>query len=147
MSWLVGSLKKYADFNGRARRSEFWIFATFFVAVLLAANYIDALDGKRVPVAAGMGVLELSASLLLLLPFLSAGARRLHDTNRSGWWMLLLYAPYLGWIAARGNADAELLTLGGVFVGFVALVILLCLPGDPMENRFGPNPRGVTDLR
>jgi uncharacterized membrane protein YhaH (DUF805 family) len=146
MAWLVGSLKKYADFNGRARRTEFWIFAVFFVVILLGANYVDALDGKRVPVAAGMGVLELSASLLLLLPFLSAGARRLHDSNRSGWWMLLLYAPYLGWIAGRGDESAELVSLGGVFVGFIALVILLCLPGEPMENRFGPNPRGVSDL-
>jgi uncharacterized membrane protein YhaH (DUF805 family) len=143
MNYLLGSFRKYAEFNGRARRSEFWTFAAFFVVVLLGANYVDALDGNRVPVAAGMGVLELSASLLLLLPFLSSGARRLHDTGRSGWWMLLLYVPYLGWIASRGNMQGELVTLGGVFVGFVALVILLVLPGDPMENRFGPNPRGL----
>jgi uncharacterized membrane protein YhaH (DUF805 family) len=60
--------------------------------------------------------------------------------------MLLLYIPYLGWLLSRDNPDAVLVTLGGVFVGFVALVILLALPGDPMENRFGPNPRGVSDL-
>jgi uncharacterized membrane protein YhaH (DUF805 family) len=143
MQYLVGSFQKYAEFNGRARRSEFWAFAALFVIVLLGANYVDALDGKRVPVAAGMGVLELSASLLLLLPFLSSGARRLHDTGRSGWWMMLLYIPYLAWIVARGNPQGELASLGGVFVGFVALVILLLLPGDPMENRFGPNPRGL----
>lgn len=143
MNYLFDPFRKYADFNGRARRAEFWSFATLFVIVLLAANYIDAYDGDRVPVAAGMGVLELSASLLLLLPILSTGARRLHDTNRSGWWMLLLYLPYLGWIAGRGDDTAELVSLGGVFVGFIALVILLALPGDPMENRFGPNPRGL----
>lgn len=143
MNYLFDPFRKYADFNGRARRSEFWSFAALFVIALLAANYVDAYDGNRVPVAAGMGVLELSASLLLLLPFLSAGARRLHDTSRSGWWMMLLYLPYLCWIAGRGNETAELVSLGGVFVGFVALVILLALPGDPMENRFGPNPRGL----
>lgn len=147
MNWLFNPLKKYADFNGRARRTEFWAFAVLFVVILLGANYVDAMDGRREPVAAGMGVIELSASLLLLLPFLSTGARRLHDTNRSGWWMLLLYLPYLAWIAGREDRTAELVSLGGIFVGFIALVILLSLPGEPMENRFGPNPRGVSNVR
>jgi uncharacterized membrane protein YhaH (DUF805 family) len=143
MNYILDPFRKYADFSGRARRSEFWSFAAVFVIALLAANYLDALDGSRVPVAAGMGVVELSASLLLLLPFLSSGARRLHDTGRSGWWMLLLYLPYLSWIATRGDRSAELVMLGGLFVGFVALMILLALPGDQMENRFGANPRGL----
>jgi uncharacterized membrane protein YhaH (DUF805 family) len=143
MRYILDPFKKYADFSGRARRSEFWTFAALFAVMLLGANYVDAIDGERVPVAAGMGIVELTASILLLLPFLSAGARRLHDCNRSGWWMLLLYLPYLGWIAGRGNRTAELLALGGVFVGFIALVILLALPGDAAENRFGPNPRGL----
>jgi uncharacterized membrane protein YhaH (DUF805 family) len=143
MYWIIAPFQKYADFHGRARRIEFWAFSALFVIATLIANYIDALDGERKPVAGRFGVIELTVSLLLLLPFLSVGARRLHDSGRSGWWMLLLYIPYLGWIAAEHNRPMELVSLGGVAVGFVALVILMALPGNPMENRFGPDPRGV----
>ncbi len=143
MHWVIAPFKKYADFSGRSRRVEFWSFSVLFVALTLAANFIDAMDGVRVPVAAGMGVMELSISLMLLLPFLAVGARRLHDTGRSGWWMMLLYFPYLGWIISRDNPRAELMSLGALTIGFVALVIFLVLPGSEMENRYGPNPRGV----
>jgi uncharacterized membrane protein YhaH (DUF805 family) len=146
MQWIVTPFMKYADFGGRATRREFWSFLGLFAAVTIAARYIDGMDGERVPVAAGMGVLELSASLILLLPTLSCGARRLHDTGRAGWWMMLLYLPYLGWIAAAGNRSLMLIAAGAIIVGAVALVILLLLPGTPMENRFGADPRGVGTL-
>ena len=78
--------KKYANFNGRASRSEFWWFSLFciivtFVAVIFDSIYIDN--------AQTMGPVELLSSLALLLPSLSVTARRLHDVGRSGWWMLI----------------------------------------------------------
>ncbi|HEY1271607.1 MAG TPA: DUF805 domain-containing protein [Terriglobales bacterium] len=72
---------KYADFNGRATRSEYW---WFFLAVLLASAVASIIDLK----------LFVLVSLVTALPLISAGARRLHDTNRSGWWQLLALVPF-----------------------------------------------------
>jgi DNA-binding CsgD family transcriptional regulator len=76
-------LNKYAEFNGRASRSEFWWFSLFMVLVASALVYISQTAGEVFLIAA-------------LLPFLAAGARRLHDTGRSGWWELFILAPYGG---------------------------------------------------
>lgn len=146
MDWMSSPFRKYADFTGRATRREFWFFLLLYSVLVLAANFFDVLDGDRVVVAARMGAAELTVSILLLLPLLSTSARRLHDSDRSGWWMMLLYLPYVGWVAAQGRQDAELVVSGAILVGFVALVILFLLPGTPMENRFGPNPRGVSGI-
>lgn len=143
MDWIASPFRKYADFTGRATRREFWSFIVIYSVAVLAANFFDALDGNRVVVAARMGAAELTVSIVLLLPLLAASARRLHDSDRSGWWMMLLYLPYVGWVAAHNRPEAELVVSGAILVGFVALVILLILPGTPMENRFGSNPRGV----
>lgn len=143
MDWMTSPFRKYADFTGRATRREFWFFFALYSVAVLAANFFDALDGTRIVVAARMGAAELTVSILLLLPLLSSTARRLHDSARSGWWMMLLYLPYVGWVAAQNRPDAELVVSGAILVGFVALLILLLLPGTPMENRYGPNPRGV----
>ncbi len=145
MQWIVEPLRKYAVFEGRARRTEFWSFFLVFLGVTLLARYFDALDGVRVPVAAGMGVFELVVSLMLLLPLITSGVRRLHDTDRSGWWSLFLYIPYLGWIASEQNQKLLLISAGTLFVGFVALAVPLVLSGTPGANRFGNNPRGLAD--
>ena len=129
-------------FTGRSTRTEFWVFALFFVVATMAANYFDALDGDRHPIVGSrFGTAELVVSLLLLLPILSVGTRRLHDSGRSGWWMMMLYIPYLGWSIAKDIPTAETLSLGGVLVGFLALTILFLLPGDPSANMFGEAPR------
>ncbi len=129
-------------FTGRSTRTEFWVFALFFVVATMAANYFDALDGDRHPIVGSrFGTAELVVSLLLLLPILSVGTRRLHDSGRSGWWMMMLYIPYLGWSIAKDIPTAETLSLGGVLVGFLALTILFLLPGDPSANMFGEPPR------
>ncbi len=141
MKYIINCFRNYAVFEGRARRTEFWLFCCLFVGALLLAYYLDTIDGERVPIAAGMGILELSTFMILLLPSLSSGARRLHDSNRSGWWMMLLYIPYLGWILSLNNERAMAASAGGLLVGCIALVILLVLPGDEEENRFGLNPR------
>jgi uncharacterized membrane protein YhaH (DUF805 family) len=76
---------KYADFNGRASRSEYWWFVLFIVlgsaATSLFGNTLSALF-----------------SLATLLPSIAAATRRLHDTNRSGWWQLIIFVPVAGWI-------------------------------------------------
>jgi uncharacterized membrane protein YhaH (DUF805 family) len=78
---------KYADFNGRATRSEYWWFMLFLFLVSAGLNMVN-----RAGVVAGL------FSLATLIPSFAAGARRLHDTNRSGWWQLLFLVPIIGWI-------------------------------------------------
>lgn len=143
MQWITGPLQNYAVFTGRSRRTEFWGFCVVVGALTLLAKYIDSLDGSRVPVAAGMGIIELVVFLMLLLPFVSVTVRRLHDTDRAGWWVMLLYIPYLSTIAARGNRSLQLVTAGALVMGAIALAVLLIMPGVPGANRFGNNPRGL----
>ena len=76
--------KKYADFNGRAKRPEFWWWALFVFLISLAAQMLS-------------NTLSMLVSLGTLLPSLAVGARRLHDIGRSGWWQLVGLIPFLGW--------------------------------------------------
>jgi uncharacterized membrane protein YhaH (DUF805 family) len=143
MFWVLEPFRKYADFNGRARRTEFFSFALLFLVVQFAAGRIDARSGVIATVAFRMGIVELIVSLLLLLPLVAVGVRRLHDSGRSGWWLLLFYIPYLGWLVSAQNNSGELVSLGALAVGTIATLVLFALPGMPMENRFGADPRGV----
>lgn len=77
--------RKYADFNGRAGRPEYWWFYLFLLICNLVLSEISAVIG-------------LVFALATLVPSIAAGTRRLHDTGRSGWWQLLWFVPVLGWI-------------------------------------------------
>ncbi len=76
---------KYADFSGRAKRSEYWWFVLFIVIVSLVLSMFSQ-------------VLSGIFSLAVFVPSIAAAARRLHDTNRSGWWQLIVFLPLVGWI-------------------------------------------------
>jgi uncharacterized membrane protein YhaH (DUF805 family) len=91
-------LSKYADFNGRARRSEFWWFFLFTIIVSFVASILDTILGTDYAGSTSGGLINSLASLALLLPGLAVGARRLHDTGRSGWWQLLWIVICIGWI-------------------------------------------------
>jgi uncharacterized membrane protein YhaH (DUF805 family) len=91
-------LGKYADFSGRARRSEFWWFFLFTSLVSVVTSVVDSVIGTDYGGAANGGILNTLASLALLLPGLAVGARRLHDTGRSGWWQLLWFVICVGWL-------------------------------------------------
>jgi uncharacterized membrane protein YhaH (DUF805 family) len=112
-------LHKYADFSGRARRSEFWWWVLFTIMVGLVAGIIDAILGTRT--VGGNGLVGSLANLALLLPSLAVGARRLHDTGRSGWWQLL-------WIV--------------IIVGWVVLIVWWCSDSQG-DNQYGPSPTGA----
>lgn len=86
MDYFIGALKKYADFNGRARREEYWMFVLIYMVI----NIILAV--------LGMDVISMIVGLALLVPSISIGARRLHDTSRSGWWQLIYFVPLIGLI-------------------------------------------------
>jgi uncharacterized membrane protein YhaH (DUF805 family) len=112
-------LHKYADFTGRGRRSEYWWWVLFTVLVGLVAGIIDAVLGTST--VRGNGLIGSLANLALLLPSLAVGARRLHDTGRSGWWQLL-------WIA--------------IIIGWIPLIVWLCTDSHP-DNQYGPSPKGA----
>jgi uncharacterized membrane protein YhaH (DUF805 family) len=106
--------RQYAVFEGRARRSEYWWFFLFNVLMQGATGLLDAaLFGG------GTGVVNGLYTLAVLLPGLGVAVRRLHDTGRSGWWLLVSLVPLLG---------------------FILLLIWFCKPGDIGPNRFGSDP-------
>jgi uncharacterized membrane protein YhaH (DUF805 family) len=88
--------RKYADFHGRARRSEYWFFFLFTAIVGIVGGILDTVFGLRNDY--GTGPIQGVLNLALLIPTLAVGARRLHDTSRSGWWLLIGLIPLVGWI-------------------------------------------------
>ncbi|WP_310498117.1 DUF805 domain-containing protein [Sandarakinorhabdus sp.] len=157
--WMMEPLRKYATFSGRARRAEYWWFYLFYILVTVVTNIVDGITG--VPVLSAL------AALGLIIPFLAVAARRLHDTNRSGWWMLaptVAAIPYIfGMItmvagglgaAAGANAGFGVLGAGGaltVISGLamlglgILLLVWFCTRGTDGPNRFGADPLGAGD--
>ncbi len=121
MNWYLGVLKKYAVFDGRARRKEYWFFALFNLIAMIILSMVDATIGTY-DMESGFGVLSTIYGLAVLLPSIGVGIRRLHDTDRSGWWLLIAFVP---------------------LIGGIVLLIFAVLDSTPGDNRFGPNPKGV----
>lgn len=107
MSWYLEVLKKYAVFSGRARRKEYWMFFLINLIISFALGFVGALLGDK------GGIIGNLYSLALLVPSIAVGVRRLHDTNRVGWWLLV---PIVN-------------------------LIFLAEAGHPGVNQYGPNPK------
>ena len=118
MEEFIGAYKKYADFEGRASRKEYWMFYLFYIIAIIVLSIIDALLGMY-SLESGIGLLSGIFALGSMIPFIAVAARRLHDTNRSGWWQLLLLIP---------------------IIGPIWLLIYLVIRGNDGENSFGENP-------
>jgi len=86
MDYFIGALKKYADFTGRARRQEYWMFILIYMIINIALAVL------------GLELVSSLVALGLLIPSMSIAARRLHDTGRSGWWQLIVLIPIIGFI-------------------------------------------------
>ena len=95
MSWYLEALKKYAVFSGRSRRKEYWYFVLFNIIVSIVLGWIDALLGTRGSYA-GAGLLSGIYGLAVLIPTLAVTVRRLHDIDRTGWWILIGLVPLIG---------------------------------------------------
>jgi uncharacterized membrane protein YhaH (DUF805 family) len=122
MNCYLEVLKKYAVFSGRARRKEYWMFFLFNLIITLVLALIDSLTGTFSS-QAGLGLLSGLYSLAVLIPSIAVTVRRLHDTGRSGWWILLGLIPVIGGII---------------------LLIFMVLDSEPGENQYGPNPKATT---
>jgi uncharacterized membrane protein YhaH (DUF805 family) len=142
MEWIVGPLKNYATFSGRARRLEFWVFLLFVTIVQAAGYYYDARASDAEPIAAGMGVGVLLTTALFLVPSVAVGVRRLHDSGRSGLWMLLGYGPMaLANLPMESGTPHEFVLAGALVMGIGGLFFMMAIPGTSGQNQFGPDPR------
>src|SRR5688500_8500448 len=93
MQWYLKVLRQYVDFNGRARRTEYWMFALFTIIISIVLGLLDLMLGLTFVEGSTSGWLGLIYGLATLLPSLGVGVRRLHDTGRSGWWLLIGLVP------------------------------------------------------
>ena len=119
MQWYLKVLSQYADFSGRARRTEYWMFVLFNVIALTILTIVDYATGLTFG-QGGLGVLGAIYALAVLIPGIAVQVRRLHDTDRSGFWWFLNLIP---------------------LVGPIVLLVFYCLDGTPSANRFGADPK------
>lgn len=119
MNWYFEVLKKYADFNGRARRSEFWMFTLISTIISVILYLID----KRIMPGSGIQLLYTVYSLAVLVPSLAVSVRRLHDSGRSGWWILINVIPILGQLV---------------------YLVFLVQDSQPAANHYGSSPKLAT---
>ncbi len=142
MHWMFLPFRRYAEFSGRSRRMEYWMFAllnaivmvVIFGAMFAMRDIDDVAVDPANPLAiygwmfSGVGVLLLLWFLAVLVPSIAVSVRRLHDRDMSGWW-------YLGFVIGG------LIPYIGLLISLAFLVIML-LPGTPGPNRFGEDPKG-----
>ena len=98
MNWYLDVLRKYAVFRGRARRREYWLFFLVSTIIFVGLSIIDVATGTFSP-SVGIGLLGGLYSLATLIPGIAVTVRRLHDTDRSGWWLLIGVIPVIGALA------------------------------------------------
>jgi uncharacterized membrane protein YhaH (DUF805 family) len=130
--YFVDTLKqRYADFKGRATRSEYWYFLLFSIIIGLILSLLDSMlinpilgihpldeNGKT-------GILGTLFSLATLIPSFALALRRLHDIGKKGWWILLALIPVVN------------------FIGMFVLLYFFTKDSQPGSNKYGPNPKGM----
>jgi uncharacterized membrane protein YhaH (DUF805 family) len=107
-------LTKYADFSGRARRSEYWYFFLFGALVNIVVSIFAG--------AIHLSFLSYLVSLALIVPSVAVGVRRLHDIGKSGWWLLISLVP---------------------LVGPIVLIVFLATDTNPSGDQYGPSPKAI----
>jgi uncharacterized membrane protein YhaH (DUF805 family) len=115
MEWYVDVLRNFSNFSGRARRKEYWMFVLINTIIAFVLGVIDrVLFGADLPVFSGL------YALVVLVPAIAVSIRRLHDTGRSGWWLLIALIP---------------------LVGPIVLLVFYLLDSDRDPNAYGPSPK------
>ena len=120
MGWATLPLKKYAEFTGRSRRKEYWMFVLLTIGIYVLASILDRIAGMNGLIAGVYGPITTVVELGLLVPSIAVSIRRLHDTDRSGWWLLIGLVP---------------------IVGGIVLLVFMVLEGTHGANRFGADPK------
>ncbi len=119
MEWFLKVVRdNYANFDGRARRKEYWMFVLIYIIIAFVISILEGVMGLKNSM--GIGAISGLLALALLVPSLAVGARRLHDINKSGWWQLLVLIPIVG----------------------IWLIVLLATKGTKGDNQYGADPKG-----
>lgn len=118
MEWFLKVVKSFS-FEGRARRKEYWMFVLVAVVIALVLGFIDGMLGTY-SLSTGIGLMGGIFSIAILIQSIAVGVRRLHDTGRSGWWLLIAFIP---------------------FVGPIIVLVLMALEGKQDDNQYGPDPK------
>lgn len=119
MNWYLKALKQYADFKGRARRKEYWMFILFNIIFAFLAALIDNIVGTAIP-ELGYGIFYGIYALAVLIPSLAVIVRRLHDVGKSGWMYFIVLIP---------------------IIGAIWFIILMVKDSEPGSNKWGDNPK------
>lgn len=114
MNYYLMVLKKYAEFNGRSQRSEYWYFFLFNILISIVLSIASSIIGDDNRIFGSL------YSLAVFIPSIAVGVRRLHDTGKSGWMILISIIPLIGWIW---------------------LIVLFATDSTPGSNEYGPNPK------
>jgi uncharacterized membrane protein YhaH (DUF805 family) len=115
VEWYLDGLKQYAVFSGRARRKAYWMFALVNIIIAVVLGIFEGMVG-------GPGVVGVLYCLAVLIPNIAVSIRRLHDTDRSGWWLLIGLIP---------------------LIGSIILLVFMAQEGQPGPNQYGPNPKAA----
>lgn len=126
MEWMLMPLRRYADFSGRSQRMEFWMFSLFCALIssallIFGFNFSSDDGGDLTGLNTLFLILLVGFALFTLIPSIAVTVRRFHDQDKSGWFYLLGFIPY---------------------VGGLILLVFMCIEGTPGPNRFGPDPKG-----
>ena len=119
MQWLKEVIAKYATFRGRARRREYWRYILYYVIAFVTLVLVDMLTGTF-NMESQLGFLSGLFLLFMLIPSVAVAVRRLHDTERGGWWLLLAFLP---------------------LIGQLVLLFFFIQEGDEGDNAYGPDPK------
>ncbi len=164
MEWMILPLRKYFQFSGRSRRKEYWMWTLFVIVAGFVLGFVDTMlgfGGEIAPVAnqspasaiynalLSNGILSNIFTVFTIIPGIAVGVRRLHDVDRSGWWLLSWVAPLLIMSALlfSGNGEgAAVLVIGGIAVLAAAVLGIMifvwdCTDGTHGPNRFGDDPK------
>lgn len=121
MDYMLLPLRRYADFSGRSRRKEYWMFFLGYMLAAIALSVVGLILGSQP--SGGMSLMVILLLLLvaaIIIPSLAVQVRRFHDQDKSGWFVLLNFIPY---------------------VGGIIVLVFMCLEGTRGDNRFGPDPK------
>ncbi|MBO3097534.1 DUF805 domain-containing protein [Gelidibacter pelagius] len=125
MKWYLKVVRdNYANFNGRARREEYWMFVLFNVLFVIGIGIISGALAGMTDAPAFMGIYFIYL-LAVFIPSLAVAVRRLHDINKSGWFYLVGLIP---------------------FIGGIWLIVLFATEGDKGPNQYGRDPKSASDL-